>query len=174
MAKTHHFQELPGTRELYTLLNIINNKEKYQSILEELEGKRLEVNQSIENMGLAGNIESMHSQAKADRLQAAHDLNEAKEVSSKIMSEADEQINKDAALIAEQQSILKAKEKAFEESKVATENLLDQKAESLKTQEQDLNVWCAKLQQRQEESKKTESAIEEKRKILTESLARMQ
>jgi len=174
MSKTHHFKELPGTRELYTLLNIINNKDKYEKILEELEGARFNANKAIEEKGLAGEIEALHSQARADRGQAKHDLDEARETAQNLVSEGQGALAQCLKEVKEQRDKVGLEVKSASEELSVRESQLNGKKESLDRTEIILQKKQSELDQKAEHLEKLEKDIEEKRQILSDSIEKLQ
>lgn len=174
MSKTHHFKELPGTRELYTLLNIINNKDKYEKILEELEGARFNANKAIEEKGLAGEIGALHSQAKADRGQTKHDLEEARETAQNLVAEGQEALAQCLSEVKETREGFEVEVKSKNEALSIRETQLNGKEESLERTESILQKKQSELDQKAEHIEKLGKEVEEKRQILSDSIERLQ
>lgn len=173
MSKTHHFKELPGTRELYTLLNIINNKDKYEKILEELEGARFNANKAIEEKGLSGEIEAIHSQAKADRGQAKHDLEEARETAQNLITEGQEALTQCLEEVKERRDGLDLEVNSKSKALSVRESQLNSKEESLERTEVILQKKQSELDQKAEHLEKLEKEVEEKRQILSDSIEKL-
>ena len=117
-TKIHHLQAVPGSRELFTILEIINDKKKFSEALEELESKRKEVNELIDVVGDAEEIKSLHSKVKedADRAErfAQQRINEANKEFAEA-HERTEQLIKDARDKADEiVSVVKAKEDSLD------------------------------------------------------------
>lgn len=132
-TKVHHLiQPLTGTKDLYTLLEVIGNVKKYKKLLLEYETKRSEVNETIALVGKAKDIPMLHKQAKEAERLAGENILAAKQKAERIVSLAVEKAKKiqdeveadQSRLCAdktkfksESESILKESEKALNQGK---------------------------------------------------------
>jgi len=171
---TKHYQPLPGTRELYALLNIINDKEKYGKVLEEMEDTRLRANKAVEERGLSGNIESLYRQADADRLQAKTELDDAREMAQNLVSEGEEALNQCKEEVKEQKEKFKKEVKKITEVNNAKESELTEKEKALSKKEESLSKLSLKLEQKEEYLEKLKKDVEEKRQVLSGALEGLQ
>jgi len=87
-TKIHHIPAIAGIRDLYTLLDVIKNKDKYTKVLNELEKARLEANDSFSKVGSAEQIDNLHKQSVVKYEQAKHALLTAQEKAEQITQEA--------------------------------------------------------------------------------------
>lgn len=173
-TKRHHFQELPGTRDLYVLLNIINNKDEYTKILSEMETLRASANKAIEEKGLAGNIENLYNDAKADRLQAKRELDEARETAQNLIIEGQEALNQCLEEVQGQKASLEMIKSKQMESLNAEREELEEREKSLSKKEAKLTKQEAAIAKQRESITLMQTEVEEKRQVLSDSLERLQ
>ena len=87
MAKLTELGPFTGTGELYQMLDLVRNKDLYEKRLAEMEALRDKVNDSIKSLGIGRNIESLNSQAQADRRVAGELLEKAKKEAATVYDE---------------------------------------------------------------------------------------
>lgn len=87
-TKIHHHPEFAGARELFLLLDLLQDPDKYQELYERLEGERQAVNALLEGKGIAGDIDAQLALAQADRATAARELALARSGSSEKLQAA--------------------------------------------------------------------------------------
>lgn len=144
-TKTHHIEAMPGLRDLYLLLQIINDPARYQHVLAELEQKRKDANDLIELTGPASGIPGMLQVAEAKLKQADKVLADTQAQAQSLLDEAAKRAenidNEMAAKVAE----LNDRIAAFNATRRETEALLAEreaavaaKATELAAQEKNL------------------------------------
>lgn len=169
-TKIHHYQELPGTKELYALLNIINDADKYNAVLAELENKRLEVNKSLAQLELGKEIDDLHKKALADRKEAQDQLEFAMNQADEIIKNAKKDADSIKHKIQEEKKDLTQKKNKFEDHKVAVLSMLEEREEHLKNKAKELNQQAATLNLKAEELIKQELEIKTKYETLESAL----
>jgi hypothetical protein len=114
-TKIHHLSPIPGTRELYTILDVISNLDEYTKALKELEQKRKEINEIIDLVGDAEEIKKLHAQAKAEHERAEQHAGQRVREANKEYAEAHERTEKMIAEAIEKSNQIKNDSKVRED-----------------------------------------------------------
>ena len=153
-TKIHHLNPIQGTQEIFTILEVLSNKDKFAKALSEIETKRKEVNDLIEVVGDAEEIKTLHAHAKAEAIRAEQfagqkvlesnkEFAKAHERSEKLVNDATEKAN----------SILK--EAKFREDDLARR--IDEFNRTSSDQRNDLSSRLAEVTNKETELRQRES-----------------
>lgn len=171
-TKKHHYQELPGTKELYVLLNIINDKDKYSKILEEMEKTRMDANKAIEDLGIAGEITSYNAEAKVNYEKSKQVLREAQDKAEEILSEVNDKLVSTNKELDDREAAFKKLQddnyKEIHEIQIS----VNKKENENREKEKELSLKESELARLSSNLKVLEQDLEEKRKILSDSIER--
>ena len=96
MSMTTH-PPMPGTGELYALLDFLNRKDEYKAKLDELERLRQVANDTVSLIGKAQQIPGLHKEAEEDREAAKRELSEARAEAKRVKDTAAEKASKAVA-----------------------------------------------------------------------------
>jgi hypothetical protein len=90
VAKYTQISNIPGCRDLQSLLAIIREPKRYEAALSEIDDHLEKANRAIERVGKASQIDALHGQAKNLQLEAAAVLERAKAQADEIVAKAHE------------------------------------------------------------------------------------
>lgn len=93
-SKVHHLNPPGGLRELYTLIEIFNDKDKYTSLVNEIETKRAEANDLISLIGPAKDIHRLRTEAESLNNTAKQNVAIATERARVVIKEAKHEAEK--------------------------------------------------------------------------------
>lgn len=121
--KLHELSEIPGVRDLQTLLNFLENQEAFKERIEALQALRKVINEQIKDVGEIKDIGIARKAAAEDREKASAELASARDQAREMMCDVENTIkeNQDKAKVlkAQESSLLKreqqlsSKEAAF-------------------------------------------------------------
>lgn len=93
-SKIHHLNPPGGLRELYTLIEILNDKDKYTAMVNEIETKRAEANDLISLIGPAKDIHRLRAEAESLTNTAKQNVAIATERARVVIKEAKHEAEK--------------------------------------------------------------------------------
>lgn len=148
-TKVHHLiQPLPGTKDLYTLLDVIRNADKYEAALAALEAARKQANDMIERIAPATEIESLRAEAERVLTDAKHVMEDANGRAKTILETAEQKAAAIDADLERSREALAKRVRDFEESCAARES-------AFQLRENELNKRSKELAEREKEAAQT-------------------
>lgn len=87
-TKVHHNPDFAGSRELFMLLDLLQDPEKYRTLFEELDSQRRQVNAGLEARGIASDLDAALITAQQDRAAAKRELVLAQSQASERLASA--------------------------------------------------------------------------------------
>jgi len=143
-TKVHHIEAFPGIKDLYALIEIINDKKKYSNALEEMESLRKDLNDKIDLIGKVDEIERLRSESVNLKKQAQDLLTSANEKASKSIEDASSKAEEIVQFAKDREAKSKEKQKSLEDMESrnmrelkAKEDRLNEQFEALKKREVD-------------------------------------
>lgn len=153
-TKVHHLiQPFPGTKDLYTLLDVIRNKDQLESALSSIEAARKQANDTIEKIAPATEIDSLRNEAGRLHSLAKQALEDANAKAEKIVNDAN----------------LKAL--ALQSESDRRNNELDQRRKDFEDYQ---SVRASALNTIEADLKKKETNLSEREKLASDTLTKAQ
>ena len=144
-TKVHHIPAIPGIKETHDFLELVNNKDKLTTVLNQLETARKEANEAIKNKYKASEIDELLGKANADREKAQFELAEANGKADRIIVEANETIEKAEKEFGERrreldllQSSVQEAQRIFDNEKNSATELLNKREKEIDKKETEL------------------------------------
>jgi len=88
MAKYTPLNSLPGVTDLRSLLEIMREPDRYETMLDEIDAHYERANKAVETVGTANRIRALHDEAQNDRQRAQEALDAAHKEAESILAEA--------------------------------------------------------------------------------------